>query len=253
MKMGDWAMGRLENKVILITGGARGQGEAEARQCVAEGAEVWITDVLCTEGEKAAADIGCHFLEQDVTSEPRWDEVVGEVLAASGGLDGLVNNAGVFKLESMCDSSLAEYRRVTEINQTGVFLGMRAAGRVMKERGGGSIVNISSVAGMAGAGGAAFAYVASKWAVRGMTKSAANELGPFAIRVNSVHPGIIETDMLKQFEILGDDFRDELVQRIPLGSTASAHDVSELVFFLLSDASRYCSGHEFVVDGAMTA
>jgi len=246
-------MGRLDDKVILITGGARGQGEAEARQCAAEGADVWITDVLSAEGEKVAADIGCHFLEQDVTGESRWDEVVQEVVATSGCIDGLVNNAGVFKLESMCESSLDEYRRVTEINQTGVFLGMRACGRVMKEHGSGSIVNISSVAGLGGAGGAAFAYVASKWAVRGMTKAAANELGPFGVRVNSVHPGIIETDMLKQFDVLGDDFRDQLIQRIPLGSTASAGDVSELVFFLLSDASRYCSGHEFVVDGAMTA
>ena len=246
-------MGRLDDKVILITGGARGQGEAEARQCAGEGADVWITDVLCAEGKKVAADVGCHFLEQDVTSESRWDEVVKEVVAASDRIDGLVNNAGVFKIESMCDTSLDEYRRVTEINQTGVFLGMRAIGRVMKEHGSGSIVNISSVAGLGGAGGAAFAYVASKWAVRGMTKAAANELGPFGVRVNSVHPGIIETDMLKQFDVLGDDFRDRLIERIPLGSTASADDVSELVFFLLSDASRYCSGHEFVVDGAMTA
>jgi len=246
-------MGRLDDKVILVTGGARGQGEAEARQCAAEGADVWITDVLSAEGEKVAADIGCHFRKQDVTNESCWDEVVQEVVATSGRIDGLVNNAGVFKLESMCDSSLDEYRRVTEINQTGVFLGMRACGRVMKERGGGSIVNISSVAGLGGAGGAAFAYVASKWAVRGMTKAAANELGPFGVRVNSVHPGIIETDMLKQFDVLGEDFRDQLIQRIPLGSTASAADVSELVFFLLSDSSRYCSGHEFVIDGAMTA
>lgn len=246
-------MGQLDDRVILITGGARGQGEAEARQCAAAGADVWITDVLAAVGDKAAADIGCHFLQQDVTDEQRWDEVVSEIVAAAGAIDGLVNNAGVFKIENMCDSSLDEYRRITEINQTGVFLGMRAVGRQMKSQRRGSIVNISSIAGLSGARGGSFAYVASKWAVRGMTKSAAVELGPHGIRVNSVHPGIIETEMLQEFDAHGDNFRDQLVARIPLGTTASADEVSEVVFFLLSDASRYCSGHEFVVDGAMTA
>ena len=190
-------MGQLDGKVILITGGARGQGEAEARQCASAGADVWITDILAAVGQKVAADIGCHFLEHDVTDEQRWDEVVSEVLADSNGIDGLVNNAGVFKLETLCDSSLDEYRRITEVNQTGTFLGMRAVGRQMKTQGRGSIVNISSIAGLSGAGGGSFAYVASKWAVRGMAKAAARELGPHGIRVNSVHPGIIETEMLR--------------------------------------------------------
>lgn len=245
-------MGRLDDNVVLITGGARGQGEAEARQCAAEGAVVWVTDVLTAEGEKVAADIGGHFLEQDVTDEGRWDEVVSMIVATSGRVDGLVNNAGVFKMTPMTTTSLEEYRFITEINQTGVFLGMRAVAEQMKSQGRGSIVNISSIAGLSGTAGA-FAYGASKWAVRGMTKSAAQELGPSGVRVNSVHPGIIETEMLKQFEVLGEDFRDVLNTRIPLGTTAAAEDVSEVVFFLLSDASRYCTGHEFVVDGGMRA
>ena len=245
-------MGQLDGKTILITGGARGQGEAEARQCAAAGADVWVTDVLTAEGEKVAADIGGHFLEQDVTDEARWDEVASTIVSESGRIDGLVNNAGIFKVVGMCDTTLDDYRRITEINQTGVFLGMRAVAGQMKSQGSGSIVNISSVAGLSGAG-MAFAYAASKWAVRGMTKSAAQELGPFGIRVNSVHPGIIETEMLRQFEVLGDNFRDALTARIPMGRTAEAQDVSDLVFFLLGDSSTYCTGHEFVVDGGMRA
>ena len=245
-------MGQLDSKVILITGGARGQGEAEARQCAASGADVWITDVLVPEGEKVAADIGGHFLEQDVTDESRWGEVVDEIVASSGSLDGLVNNAGVFQVAPMTQTTLDDYRRITEINQTGVFLGMRAAAKTMVGQHSGSIVNISSIAGLSGTA-AAFAYGASKWAVRGMTKSAAQELGSSNVRVNSVHPGIIETEMLQQFEVLGSGIRDRLTENIPLGRTAAAEEVSEVVFFLLSDASRYCTGHEFVVDGGMRA
>ena len=245
-------MGQLDGKVILITGGARGQGEAEARHCASEGADVWITDVLTEEGEKVAADLGCHFAEQDVTDEARWDEVVARVVETSGSIDGLVNNAGVFRVTPMTETTLDEYRFITEINQTGVFLGMRAVASAMKSQGSGSIVNISSIAGLSGTAGA-FAYGASKWAVRGMTKSAAQELGPFGVRANSVHPGIIETEMLTQFDRLGEGMREALTARIPLGRTAAASEVADLVFFLLSDSSTYCTGHEFVVDGGMRA
>ena len=173
-------------------------------------------------------------------------------MVTSGSLDGLVNNAGIFKIVPMTQTTLDDYRRITEINQTGVFLGMRAAAKQMVAQQSGSIVNISSIAGLSGAA-SAFAYGASKWAVRGMTKSAAQELGPSNVRVNSIHPGIIETEMLQQFDVLGPDIRDRLTANIPLGRTGAAEEVSEVVFFLLSDSSRYCTGHEFVVDGGMRA
>lgn len=247
------AEGLLSGRVVLITGGSRGQGEAEARLCRAEGAEVVITDVLTDQGQALADEIGAHFMHHDVVDEARWAEVVAETLDRHGRIDGLVNNAGVFLVRPMCETSLADYNRVVDINQTGVFLGMKAVAEAMKDRGSGSIVNISSIAGLAGAGGSAFAYVASKWAVRGMTKAAARELGPFGVRVNSVHPGIIETQMLEHFTVLGDDWHSRLRSTIPMARTAEASEVANVVLFLLSEMSSYCSGHEFVVDGAMRA
>lgn len=247
------AEGLLAGKVILITGGSRGQGESEARLCKAQGAEVVITDVLTSEGEALAEEIGATFMQHDVVDEGRWAEVVTATLDEHGRIDGLVNNAGVFLVKPMCDTSLDEYNRVVDINQTGVFLGMKAVADAMKSQGSGSIVNISSIAGLSGTGGMAFAYAASKWAVRGMTKAAARELGPAGIRVNSVHPGIIETQMLEHFVALGDDWHAQLRSAIPLGRTAEADEVANLVLYLLSDMSSYSSGHEFVVDGAMRA
>ena len=161
----------------------------------------------------------------------------------------LVNNAGIFRVVGMCDTELDLWNQMIAINQTGVYLGMRAVAEQMKQQRSGSIINISSIAGMRGAG-MAFAYGATKWAVRGMTKSAAQELGPHGIRVNSVHPGIIATTMIEE---VGPDWREQLVPRIPLGHPASADDVAKLVLFLASDESAYSSGHEFLIDGAMTA
>ena len=240
---------RLEGKVALITGGARGQGEAEARLFAAHGANVFLTDVLIDQGEAVAADIDGHFRRHDVTSETGWAEVTAWVLAEAGRLDVLINNAGIFRVVPLTETSLELWHQVMDVNATGVFLGMRAAAEPMKRQGSGSIVNISSIAGMRGAG-VAFAYGASKWAVRGMTKSAAQELSPFGVRVNSVHPGIIDTEMITE---LGEQWRENLVPRIPLGRAASASDVANVVLFLASDDSGYCSGHEYVVDGAMTA
>ena len=243
-------MGRLDDKVALITGGARGQGAAEAELFASEGATVYITDVLDDVGAATAERLGAPvtFLHHDVTSEDDWSAVIAAVVEAQGRIDVLVNNAGVFQIAGALDTSLDDWNRIIAINQTGVFLGIRDVGRTMREQGSGAIVNISSVAGLTGVG-VAHAYAASKWAVRGMTKSAAQELTPHGVRVNSVHPGYIDTEMLRA---LGRD-ADQMGQRVPIGRTASADEVANLVLFLASDESSYCSGHEFVIDGAMIA
>ena len=245
-------MGKLDGRVALITGGARGQGAAEAALFAAEGATVFLTDVLDEEGEKTAAVCGGVYLHHDVTSESRWEDVVQAILKDHGRLDILVNNAGIFKLGSVVTTTLEDYRQVIEINQVGVFLGMRAVAKPMIERGSGAIVNISSVAGMQGSPGA-IAYGASKWAVRGMTKSAATELGRYGIRVNSIHPGIIETPMLHQIPAFESGNADRWLRRIPAGRVADAHEVAKLALFLASDESSYSSGAEFIIDGGMTA
>ncbi len=241
-------MGRLDDKVALITGGARGQGAAEAERFAAEGATVYITDVRAEEGKATADRLGdaVSFVEHDVTSEADWAAVVGGVLEADGRLDVLVNNAGIFQIARVLDTSVEDWNRVIAVNQTGVFLGIRECGRVMKQRGSGSIINISSVAGLGGVG-IAHAYAASKWAVRGMTKSAALEFARSGVRVNSVHPGIIETDMMHESGV------PDPTAGIPAGRTGTADEVANVVLFLASDESSYCSGHEFVVDGAMKA
>ena len=245
-------MGKLDGRVALITGGARGQGAAEATLFAAEGATVFLTDVLDDEGEKTAAACGGVYLHHDVTSESRWEDVVQAILKDHGRLDILVNNAGIFKLGGVVTTTLEDYRQVIEINQVGVFLGMRAVAKPMIERGSGAIVNISSIAGMQGSPGA-IAYGASKWAVRGMTKSAATELGRYGIRVNSIHPGIIETPMLHQIPAFESGNAERWVRRIPAGRVAEAHEVAKLALFLASDESSYSSGAEFIIDGGMTA
>lgn len=244
-------MNRLDDKVTVITGGARGQGASEAELFVAAGAQVVITDVLDEEGAATAARLGagCEFLHHDVTSEDDWSSVIDTVVRRHGKLDVLVNNAGIFKMAGLDETSLAMWEQMVSVNQTGVFLGMKTAAIAMKANGSGSIVNISSIAGIKSAG-MAHAYSATKWAVRGMSKSAAVELAPFGVRVNSVHPGIIDTAMLAEF---GDDLRARMEERIPLGRVAGPEEVGKLVLFLASDDSSYCSGHEFVIDGAMTS
>ncbi|MGH1505412.1 MAG: glucose 1-dehydrogenase [Acidimicrobiales bacterium] len=243
-------MGRLDDKIALITGGARGQGAAEAELFAAEGATVYITDVLDDEGQATADRLGdaVTFLHHDVTSEDDWNGVVGGIVEEHGRLDVLVNNAGIFRTTSLFNTSLDAWQQMLDINQTGVFLGLRTGGAVMRDQGSGSIVNISSIAGLAGTSGA-HAYAATKWAVRGMTKSAALELAGDGVRVNSVHPGIIETAMLDEFA----GSLSRVRENIPFGRTADASEVANVVLFLASDEASYCSGHEFVVDGALKA
>ncbi len=243
-------MGRLDNKIALITGGARGQGAAEAARFATEGATVYITDVLDDAGHETAARLGetVTYLHHDVTSENEWEGVVSGIVEEQGRIDVLVNNAGIFRVESLFDTTLDGWNQMLAINQTGVFLGLRTVGKVMREKGSGSIINISSVAGLGGAE-IALAYAATKWAVRGMTKSAARELAADNVRVNSVHPGIIDTPMLEAFGSL----LPMIKERIPMGRLATADEVANLVLFLASDESSYCSGHEFVIDGALKA
>ena len=241
-------MNRLDNKIAVVTGGAHGQGAAEAELFIAAGAQVVITDVDIEGGEATAQRLGasCQFMAHDVASEEAWVRVVGDVVDRYRRIDVLVNNAGIFRVLGLEETPLAVWNELVAINQTGVFLGMRTVAPVMKEQQSGAIVNISSIAGLV-ASAQAHAYSATKWAVRGMSKSAAVELGPSGIRVNSVHPGFIDTQMLDEFGSL----RETLADKVPLGRMADATEVARLVLFLASDDAAYCSGHEFVVDGAV--
>jgi 3alpha(or 20beta)-hydroxysteroid dehydrogenase len=243
-------VGRLAGRVALITGAGspRGQGAAEARLFAAEGADVVITDLRDNEGERTAAAIGPQavYRHLDVTSEAGWTEVVAWALERHGRLDVLVNNAGIWLGKGLEETSLEEYRRVVEINQVGVFLGLRAVVPAMRAAGSGSIVNISSLAGLRGTN-MPLAYAASKWAVRGMSRAAAAELAPHGVRVNAVFPGYVDTGMI-------DAGHEEIAQRVPLGRRlATPEEIAETVLFLASDASRYVTGAELVVDGAVTA
>lgn len=243
---------RAQGKVVLISGGARGQGEAEARLLVSEGAQVVIGDVLGDDGRAVAADLGsaCAFVELDVTDPASWGDAASTAVSNFGGIDVLVNNAGIAGFTPIIDGDVDEYRRVIDVNQLGVYLGMRACAPAMRERGGGSIVNISSIDGLIGMPFVS-AYVASKFAVRGMTKVAALELARHGIRVNSIHPGYIDTAMVR--EPMGDKFAAALASEVPLGRLGTSADVAELVLYLATDASCYCTGSEFVIDGGVTA
>lgn len=246
-------MGRLTGKVALISGGARGQGEAEARLFCAEGASVVIGDVLDEQGRKVAAEIGetACYVHLDVTREDDWARTVAEARARFGRLDILINNAGIVRTGYLENHSLADYLAVVNVNQVGVFLGMREVVGALREAGGGSIVNISSNAGLEGVEGV-IGYAASKWAVRGMTKSAALELGQYGIRVNSVHPGGVDTPMLGGQE-LGHMLATNPFAGQPIPRIAQPEEIARLVLFLASDESSYSTGSEFTADGGRMA
>ncbi|MYB10369.1 MAG: glucose 1-dehydrogenase [Acidimicrobiia bacterium] len=251
-------MGRLDNKVALVSGGARGMGQSHCRVFAAEGAKVMVADILDDEGKAVAADIGPNavFQHLDVTSEDDWAAAIDAVTETFGRLDVLVNNAGIAEPSPLAELSLDSYRRVTEVNQTGVFLGMRAAVRPMTESGGGSIINISSIDGQVGMDNLT-SYIASKWAVRGMTKTAAMELAPLGIRVNSIHPGFILTHMGSNAEVTPEEVHERLevysARMAPMGRAGVPEEISRLALFLASDESSYSTGSEFVSDGGFTA
>ena len=244
-------MGRLDGKVAIITGAAheRGQWAVTAALFVAEGARVVMTDVVDGEGAARAAELGSSavYLHHDVADEDAWHAVVAEAEGRFGSLDVLVNNAGTARTGPVAEHSLEDYMAVVGVNQVGVFLGMKHAVPAMLRAGGGSIVNISSVDGIRGMANC-IGYVASKWAVTGMTKTVALEYAAQGIRVNSIHPGFIETPILP---MPGEAAR-RLFDHAPLGRIGQPEDVAPLSLFLASDESRYCTGAAFGVDGGLT-
>jgi 3alpha(or 20beta)-hydroxysteroid dehydrogenase len=238
-------MARVADKVVLITGGARGMGAAHAEALVAEGARVAIADVLDDDGRAVAEKLGTAalYLHLDVADAALWDQAVAATLERFGRLDGLVNNAGIVKLGPLRGSSLSDWQRVLDVNLTGAYLGMRAAVEPMIEAGGGSIVNVSSVEGLAGSAHL-HSYVAAKFGLRGITKSVAVELARYNIRVNSIHPGLVHTP-------LSEGVTEEFMAPIPMRRGASPGEIANFVVFLISDESSYATASEFVVDGGL--
>jgi NAD(P)-dependent dehydrogenase (short-subunit alcohol dehydrogenase family) len=245
---------RLRGKVALITGAAGGIGACAARAMAAEGAAVLLTDADADGAERVAAELGetAASCGHDVTSEEDWKAVTAWALQAHGRVDALVNNAGVFLAAPLAETSPEDFRRVLDVNATGVFLGMRALAPVMSEQRTGSIVNVSSVAGLMGSP-LLSAYAASKWAVRGMTKVVAKELARFGVRVNSVHPGQIDTDMNASQREKTPELIDRLIAGIPLQRIGTPQEVSHALVYLASDESLYVTGSELVIDGGTSA
>ncbi len=247
---------RLENKVALISGGARGMGAVEARLFTSEGAKVVIGDVLEAEGRQTEAEINeaggeCLFIHLDVTEEASWEQSVAATVSRFGKLDILVNNAGIARMSNVEDTSEAEWDLVMDINAKGVFLGTKAAIPAMRKAGGGSIVNISSIAGLVG--GRTSAYSASKGAVRLLTKSTAIQYAGEGIRANSVHPGVIESPMTLAIMLDTEEGRERAAARHPLGRVGQPEDIAYGVLFLASDESSFMTGSELVIDGGLTA
>ncbi|MBM3673136.1 MAG: glucose 1-dehydrogenase [Actinobacteria bacterium] len=242
-------MGRLDGKIAIVTGGARGQGEAEVREFVDQGAQVVFGDVLDERGEKVAADLGgaATYQHLDVASEADWDAIVATTIEQHGRIDVLVNNAGILRVRMLEGHTLDDYMEIININQVGCFLGMRAVTPQMKQQRGGSIINTSSTSGFVGTLGLV-AYTASKFAVRGMTKVAAMELGHFGIRVNSVHPGGIATEMLGQPEFANLD-QSNAYNGQPIPRIGTPEEVAKMMVFLASDDSSFSTGSEFMIDG----
>ena len=232
----------LDHHVVLITGAARGMGAEHARELVAVGARVMLTDVLDDEGQAVATQLGDHaaYHHLDVTDETQWRAVVAATEQRFGPVNHLVNNAGIVTFGTIEDTDPHVWQRTLDINLTGCWLGMHVTVPSIRRAGGGSIVNISSTAGLQGYANLG-AYVASKWGLRGLTKTAALELGPLGIRVNSIHPGPIRTPMIAGLST-------EIAAQQPIARVGEPSEVTAMLLFLLTDAT-YSTGHEFVVDG----
>lgn len=244
-------MGRemdFTGKVALITGASRGLGHAVARRIVAGGGRVVLADIRESDGQAMADDLGAAalFVRLDVTSGEDWEAALGKTAEHFGGLDILINSAGIFFMRSIEDTTPEMFETMYRVNQLGPFLGMRTALPYLKARSGGVIVNLSSTSGLRGYRDN-IAYTASKWAVRGMSKSAAKELGEHRIRVLSVHPGVIDTPMNQ--EQLGAEGIAAAGRQNPLGRCAQADEVADFIAFLASDAAGFCTGSEYVIDG----
>jgi 3alpha(or 20beta)-hydroxysteroid dehydrogenase len=235
----------LDGVVAIVTGAARGMGESHVRGLVAAGARVVATDVLDDLGTALADELGDSVVYRhlDVTDEAGWNDVVADAEATWGPVGVLINNAGIVMFGSIVDLTVEQFQKTLDINLTGVFLGMHCVVPSMKRAGGGSIVNISSTAGLQGYANLG-AYVASKWGVRGLTKTAALELGAFGIRVNSIHPGPIRTPMVG-------GLRDDLASGAPIPRIGEPSEVTALMLFIVQEAT-YSTGHEFIIDGGAT-
>ncbi len=248
-------MGQLDGKVAIISGGARGQGEAEARLFAREGAAVVLGDILDEDGQRVAESIidaggQAAYVHLDVTSETDWSDIVDKTVAEFGRVDYLLNNAGILPVAPIEHATLEHFREVIDVNLVGVFLGIRAVIPAMREAGGGCIINTSSTAGIQGYPGLG-AYASSKFAVRGLTKVAAVELGGENIRVNSVHPGPVDTMMLFNPDAKRDEHGDRPM-RIPISRMGRADEIAKMMLFIAADAT-YSTGSEFIVDGGLTA
>ncbi len=250
-------MGRLDGKVALISGGARGQGATEGRMMAQEGAKVVLGDILDEQGRAVEAEIraaggAATYVHLNVTSEPDWQSAVQTAESTYGGLHVLVNNAGILIRATIEETTEDDFDRIMAVNVKGVFLGTKHAIPAMRRAGGGSIVNISSVAGLVGSPGETAAYSATKGGVRLFTKSTAIQHASDNIRCNSVHPGPIVTDMIK--DMLEDPEQwEQRMRRLPLKRPGRPEDIAYGVIYLASDESSYVTGAELVIDGGTTA
>lgn len=247
-------MGQLDGKVVLLTGGANGMGENHARRLVREGAKLVLTDVDAEGGEKLAASLGeeAHFVRHDVSNEADWDAAIAVTREHFGALHGLVNNAGVLRAAPILEEDPAGFQQLLQVNLMGPWWGMRKAVPLLRESGGGSIVNVSSTSAIKSYPGLS-SYLTSKWAVRGLSKVAAQEFGRDGIRVNSLHPGGIEETGMFGTSGASEEQLAARAAAIPMNRFGNRDDVSNMVVFLLSDASSYVSGSELVVDGGSVA